>query len=145
MNTVQLVGNVGKKPELKKVKIGEKKYLMITTLAIATNDFGKDGKKFTDWHSCKVFGKLAKTIAENLEKGSKVAVVGKLKSRSWEKDGVKRYGTDIVVDKIEFLSPKKQKSGGEEFFEDIPDADNIEDMGGAESDEAQGQDNKLPF
>jgi len=129
MNFVHLTGNVGKDPELK--RIGDKKTAVVELL-VATNEFGKDKKKYTEWHNCKAFGSVAENIEKYVAKGCRVAVVGKLQTRSWEKDGQKRYRTEIIIDRIEFLTrkPNAGQEQGNEFMENVPAPENIEDMGG---------------
>ena len=104
MNRVIITGNLGQKPELKKANSG----LAITNLRVATNERVKDGdqwKDHTEWHTIVVFGKQAENCEQFLDKGSKVAVEGKIRTRQWEdKEGNKRYNTEIVADRVEFMT-----------------------------------------
>ena len=104
MNRVIITGNLGQKPELKNAKSG----LAITNLRVATNERVKDGdqwKDHTEWHTIVVFGKQAENYEQYLDKGSKVAVEGKIRTRQWDdKEGNKRYSTEIVADRVEFMT-----------------------------------------
>lgn len=133
MNLVIITGNVGRDVELK--HIGEKNTAVVE-LVVATNEYGRNKQKYTEWHNCKLYGKNAENTAKYVEKGCKVGVTGRLQTRSWEgKDGQKRYRTDIIVDKIEFLTRREQteQEKGDEFMGDIPPPENVEDMGGDDS------------
>mgnify|MGYP006407971639 FL=1 len=104
MNRVIITGNLGQKPELKKAKSG----LSITNLRVATNERVKDGdewKDHTEWHTVVVFGKQAENCEQYLDKGSKVAVEGKIRTRVWkDKEDNTRYSTEIVADRVEFMT-----------------------------------------
>ncbi|HIM58275.1 MAG TPA: single-stranded DNA-binding protein [Gammaproteobacteria bacterium] len=98
INKVILVGNLGAKPEVKYASNGS----AIANLSVATSESWTDkntGQKVekTEWHRVSVFGKLAEIAGQYLDKGSKVYVEGKLQTRSYEQDGVKKYSTDIVI------------------------------------------------
>lgn len=104
MNKVILIGNLGTKPEMRDTKSDKK----ICTFSIATNTYAKDGQEAeTEWHNIVAFGKNAENCAEYLKKGSKVAVDGRLKPKKWEdKSGNKQYGSEIIVNSIEFVDSK---------------------------------------
>lgn len=106
LNKVQLIGNLGKDPEVKQVNSKS-----VCNFSIATSESykDKDGQKqtITDWHDIQVWDKLADICGQYLKKGSKVYIEGKLKKRSYEdKDGVKRYVTDIVCTNMIMLDGK---------------------------------------
>lgn len=105
MNKVFLCGRLGKAPELRQA--GEHQVCEFT---LATNEKTKNGEE-TQWHSVVVWGKTAEACAKYLGKGSQVLVEGKLKTRSWEKDGQKRYKTEVTARDVQFLSPKKEQPG----------------------------------
>lgn len=99
VNKVILVGTCGQDPETKYMPSGD----AVTNLSLATSEQWKDKKtgekvEKTEWHRVVLFGKVAEIAGEYLRKGSQVYIEGKLKTREWEKDGVKRYTTEIVVD-----------------------------------------------
>jgi single-strand DNA-binding protein len=104
MNRVIITGNLGQAPEVRKANSG----LPIANLRIATNERVKDGdewKDHTEWHSVVVFGKQAENCEQYLDKGSKVAVEGKIRTRQWEdKEGNQRRSTEIVADRVEFMT-----------------------------------------
>lgn len=105
-NSVRLIGHVGQDPELKDA--GKSK---VTRFSLATNETHKnqDGEKVdeTQWHNLVFWGKPAEIAAQYVKKGSEIAVEGKLVSRSYDdKDGVKKYITEIVVRDFSFLGKK---------------------------------------
>ncbi len=107
-NTVQLIGNVGNAPELKTFESGTK----MAKFSIATNESftNAKGEKIDDtqWHNIIAWGKLAETVAKHFNKGTRIAIEGKLTTRSWEaKDGSKRYITEIVMNEFMFVGGKK--------------------------------------
>jgi len=101
-NSVRLVGNLGMDPEVKTFDTNKK----LARLSIATNDSYKNdkGERITDtqWHNLVFWGAQAKLAEDLLKKGDEVAIEGKISNRSYvDKDGVKRYTNEIVVN--EFL------------------------------------------
>lgn len=105
INKVTLVGNVGDDPRVNETK--EK--LQVAHFSIATNEVYKDkeGKeiKKTEWHKVVAWEKKAELIKDYVKKGDPLYVEGKLRTSSWEdKEGVKRYSTEIVCDNFLFLS-----------------------------------------
>jgi single-strand DNA-binding protein len=99
VNKVILIGNVGGDPETRYLPNGN----AVTNITLATTDSWKDKQtgqqqERTEWHRVVFFGKLAEIAGEYLRKGSQCYVEGRLQTREWEKDGVKRYTTEIVVD-----------------------------------------------
>ncbi len=106
-NKVQLIGNLGMNPEIKTFAGGKK----LAKVSIATNETYKNakGEKVTDtqWHNLVVWGKLAEVVEKFLKKGSEVAVEGKLLNRNYtDKEGVKRYITEIQVNELLILDSK---------------------------------------
>jgi len=104
VNKVILVGNLGSDPEVKYTPSGA----AVANFNIATNEnwTSKDGKKEerTEWHRIVVWNKLAELCGEYLAKGRTVYVEGRLQTREWnDKDGNKRYTTEIVAQTIQFL------------------------------------------
>ena len=97
-NNVQLVGNLGNDPEMKDVKGGRR----MARLSVATNERWKDAsgdwKEDVQWHPVVAWGKQAELVADQLRKGSKVSLEGRLVHRSYEaKDGQKRYVTEVAL------------------------------------------------
>jgi single-strand DNA-binding protein len=106
-NQVQLIGFLGKDPEIKTLESGKK----MAKLTIATNDYylNDQGQKVetTAWHSVTFWGKPVNVIEKFLLKGKEVGILGKLSYRDYEdKDGVKRYVTDIVGNELLLLGGK---------------------------------------
>ena len=98
INKVILIGNLGADPELRHTQSG----VTVASFRVATTERwkGQDGQmqEQTEWHSIVAWKRLAEICGEHLRKGSRVYIEGKLQTREWEKDGVKRYTTEIVVD-----------------------------------------------
>ncbi|MDY0207928.1 MAG: single-stranded DNA-binding protein, partial [Pseudomonas sp.] len=99
INKVILIGNVGGDPETRYLPNGN----AVTNLTLATSDSWRDKQtgqmqERTEWHRVTFFGKIAEIAGQYLRKGSKIYVEGRLQTREWEKDGVKRYTTEIIVD-----------------------------------------------
>jgi len=102
LNKIMIYGNLTRDPELKALPSG----IQVCNLSIATNRTWKDknGKKNEDveFHNVVAFGRQAETIAQYLRKGSALYVEGRLQTRSWETDGVKKYRTEIVAENTQF-------------------------------------------
>lgn len=99
VNKVILVGTCGQDPETRYLPNGN----AVTNLSLATSEQWTDkqsGQRVerTEWHRVVLFGKVAEIAGEYLRKGSQVYIEGKLQTREWEKDGIKRYTTEVVVD-----------------------------------------------
>lgn len=107
-NTVRLIGNVGNDPESVNLDNGKK----VSRFSLATNEnYLKDGEKVqqTDWHNLVAWGRQAELIQNFVTKGKEVAIEGKLTSRSYEdKNGDKKYVTEIVIREILFLGSSEQ-------------------------------------
>lgn len=112
LNKAIIVGNLTRDPEQKALPSG----MAVTSFSIATNRVwkDKDGNKqeSADYHNIVVFGRQAETSGQYLKKGQQVLVEGRIQTRSWDgQDGVKRYRTEIVADRIQF-GPKSGDVGG---------------------------------
>lgn len=103
-NKVQLIGNVGQDPEIKNLEGGKKvAHMTIATNEIYYNDKG-DKVEQTEWHRVTAWGKTAEIIEKYVMKGKEIAIEGKLSHRSYDdKEGIKRYVTDIVVSELLLL------------------------------------------
>jgi len=116
VNKVILVGTCGQDPEVRYLPNGN----AVTNLSLATSEQWTDkqtGQKVekTEWHRVSMFGKVAEIAGEYLRKGSQVYIEGKLQTREWEKDGIKRYTTEIVVDMqgtMQLLGGRPQQGDG---------------------------------
>ncbi|NVK51892.1 MAG: single-stranded DNA-binding protein [Flavobacteriaceae bacterium] len=106
-NKVQIIGNLGNDPEIITLDSGKK----LAKISIATNETYKNaqGEKVTDtqWHNVVAWNKTAAIIEQYLQKGNEVAIEGKITYRSYEdKDGVKKYTTEIVCNELLMLGGK---------------------------------------
>jgi|TARA_R110000765_G_scaffold80269_1_gene157606 single-strand DNA-binding protein len=113
VNKVILVGNVGGDPETKYMPSGG----AVTNLSIATSESWKDKQtgqqqERTEWHRVVFFNKLAEIVAEHVKKGSKLYIEGQLRTRNWEKDGVKHYTTEIVASEMQMLDSRQDGGQG---------------------------------
>lgn len=106
VNKVIVLGRLGQDPELKYTPSGA----AVCTLSVATSEAwtDKSGQKQerTEWHRAVVWGKLAELCGQYLGKGRQVYLEGRLQTRSWEKDGQKRYTTEINANVVQFLDSK---------------------------------------
>ncbi len=106
-NRVQLIGHLGATPEVKTIVGGKK----VAKLVLATNETYKNqkGEKVTEttWHNLTAWGSNADIIEKYLQKGTEIAIEGKLKNSTYtDKDGIKRYVTDIEVQELLMLGKK---------------------------------------
>ncbi len=106
-NSVRLIGNLGADPEVKIFGSNKK----VARVSIATSDAYKNDKgekvEETQWHNLVMWEKTAELAEKFLHKGSEVAIEGKLISRSYDdKDGIKRYITEVVVNEMVFIGKK---------------------------------------
>ena len=104
VNKVIIVGNLGKKPELRRTPGGA----AVTDFSVATTDRfkGKDGSRqeTTEWHNIVVWNRQAENACQYLNKGSSVYIEGSLRTRSWDdQNGQKKYRTEIIAQSIQFL------------------------------------------
>ncbi len=116
VNKVILIGRLGKDPEVRNLDNGA----VVANFSIATSESYKDRttgekKEITEWHNIVLWRGLAEISQKYLRKGDMVYIEGKLRTRSWEKDGVTRYTTEIVADNMNMLSPKTGGGGGGEY------------------------------
>jgi single-strand DNA-binding protein len=137
VNKVMLIGNLGKDPELRYTSSG----VAVATFSVATNESWKDTEgntqERTQWHNVVAWRKLAEICGEYLKKGGQLYLEGRLQYRNYDdKNGVKRYVTEIVMDEMVMLGGR----GGGGGSAPAPDA------GGAPAnDEPGGKIDDLPF
>jgi single-strand DNA-binding protein len=118
VNKAILVGHVGKDPEFRETKSGD----TVANFSLATNS-GYGDNKTTEWHRVVFFGKTADVIKKYVNKGDQIYVEGRISNRSYDdKEGVKRYVTEITGSSMQMLGGKSSGSGGGEASsgEDIP-------------------------
>jgi single-strand DNA-binding protein len=112
VNKVILIGNVGKDPETRYLENGTP----VSNFTLATNEiYNRNGEKVTntEWHNIVVWRTLADVAQKYVKKGSQVFIEGKIRTRSWDdKDGNKRYTTEIVADSMQLLGRKPEDGMG---------------------------------
>ena len=113
VNKVILVGNLGKDPEVRHLEGGT----AVASFSIATTEVYKDKtgarQEQTEWHNIVVWRGLAEIAEKYLKKGMTIYIEGKLRTRSWDdKEGHKRYSTEVVGDTFTILSKKENQSTG---------------------------------
>jgi single-strand DNA-binding protein len=112
INKVILVGHLGKDPEIRSLESGAK----VASFSLATTESykGKDGQRVeqTEWHNIVLWRGLADITEKYLKKGNLVYIEGKIRSRSYEKDGIKKYITEIIADNMTMLGGKRDSDTG---------------------------------
>ncbi|HOT95858.1 MAG TPA: single-stranded DNA-binding protein [bacterium] len=121
LNKVMLIGRLGADPELKYTPAGA----AVLTLSLATNTSWKDqegkAQEKTEWHRVVAWRKLAEVIGQYAKKGSRLYVEGKVVTRSWtDKDGTKRYTTEIQAESIQLLEGRGEREGAEMIETPLP-------------------------
>jgi single-strand DNA-binding protein len=115
VNKVILLGNLGKDPIVRRTENG----VAVATFSLATSERYKDKdgnpQEKTEWHNVVLWRGLAEVAEKYLHKGDKVYIEGKLTTRSYEQDGIKKYVTEIVADTMNMLTPKGGSGGGSNF------------------------------
>ncbi len=139
INKVILVGNVGKDPEVRHLDNG----VAVAKFPLATSETykNKNGEKVTntEWHNIVIWRGLADVVEKYVKKGNSLYIEGKIKTRSWDdKDGNKRYATDIVADSMEMLGGKNNSSNSNSQNESVHQANQNNESAIDESDD-------LPF
>lgn len=130
LNKVMLIGRVTNQPELKTIPSGS----VVANLSIATNKTWndketKEKKESVEFHNLIAWRKTAEIIGEYVKKGNKIFIEGELQTRNWEKDGVKHYKTEIVVNNLIMLdSPKKEEKKDDLPVVDYGEEVNVDDI-----------------
>jgi single-strand DNA-binding protein len=115
VNKVILIGNLGRDPEMRYTQSGQ----AVTNFTIATTENWTDknsGEKQekTEWHRIIAWGKTGELCAQYLAKGRSVYIEGRLQTREWEdKEGIKRYTTEITANNVTFLGSPRSEGAGE--------------------------------
>jgi single-strand DNA-binding protein len=117
VNKVILLGNLGRDPETRYTTGGD----AVTNLSIATSEQWKDknGEKQerTEWHRVVLFGRQAEIAGEYLKKGRSVYIEGRLQTRKYtDKDGIEKYSTEIVGDRMQLIGSGRDSTGGDAEF-----------------------------
>jgi len=108
VNKVILVGNLGRDPEVRYLPDGK----AVANISLATTRSWKDKatgerKEETEWHRVVLYGKVAEVAGEYLAKGAAVFIEGRIRTREWEKDGQRRFTTEIVADQMQMLGRRE--------------------------------------
>lgn len=116
VNKVILVGNVGNDPEVRYMPNGN----AVANISIATSDSWKDRnsgeqQERTEWHRVVFFNRLAEIVEQYVKKGTKLYLEGRLQTRSYEQDGVKKYSTEIVANEMQMLDSRGAAGMNQEF------------------------------
>ena len=114
-----LVGNLGNDPEVRYMPNGN----AVANVSLATSETWKDKstgeqQEKTEWHRVVFFNRLAEIVEQYVKKGTKLYVEGRLQTRSWEQDGVKRYSTEVVANEMQMLDSRggvSQDFGGSQM------------------------------
>lgn len=136
-NKVTLIGRLGKDPELSYTNTGKAVCkINLATTEVWLDKEANEKQERTEWHRIVIWGKVGEKCAKYLMKGKLAHFEGKLSTRSWEKDGVKRWTTEIVARNVIFLSPSDAKG--------TPGSGNGPAASGPSQDESFGEDD-IPF
>ncbi len=124
VNKAILIGNLGRDPELRYTPSGA----AVCTFSIATTEKWRDKqtnemKESTNWHNIVLWGKQAETAKQYLTKGSPVYIEGRIQTRSWEDNGVKKYITEIVGQRLQFLGRRGAEPTGDHDAPPPPEID----------------------
>tara|TARA_R110002020_G_scaffold453502_1_gene668401 strand:- start:3814 stop:4215 length:402 start_codon:yes stop_codon:yes gene_type:complete len=128
VNKVIILGFIGQEPKTQQLPSGG----AVTNINVATSESWKDKntgqqESRTDWHRVVFFNRLAEIAGQYLKKGSKVYIEGSIRTRSYDKDGEKRYATEIIANEMQMLDSKGESGNSSnttqqtpEFDDDIP-------------------------
>ena len=155
LNKVMLIGRLGSDPEIRYTPDGT----AVANFSIATSEEWKDKnsgekKERTEWHRIVAWRKLGELCGEYLSKGRQIYVEGRLQTRSWEKDGVTRYTTEIIASDVQFLGAKDSanaggsyinKSAADESAADGPGPPDSETNSAVVATMAKSADDDIPF
>ena len=123
LNKAIIIGNLTRDPEIKALPSGVK----VASFSVATNRVWKDKngvkQENVDFHNVVVFGRQAEIVGQYMKKGSSILVEGRMQTRSWDDaSGVKKYRTEIVVDRMQF-GPKRDGGASGGFSPSVPEED----------------------
>jgi len=112
VNRVILVGHVGKDPEVRYLDkdVAVANFTLATTEKGYTAQNGTQVPERTEWHNIVAWRSLAKLAENYIRKGREIFIEGKIQTRAWEKDGIKRYTTEIYADSIKLLGKKPENT-----------------------------------
>ena len=112
LNRVMLMGHLGRDPETSAMPSGD----TVVNISVAATEKWKDKqtgeqKELTEWFRVVAFGKLAEIMSQYLKKGDAVYIEGSMRTRSWEKDGIKRYSTEVKAASMQMLGGSGEGKG----------------------------------
>ncbi len=133
VNKVFLIGNLGKDPEFRHMEGG----IMVAKFPLATTEYFKNKEGLrqdqTEWHNIVLWRGLAEAAEKlKLRKGHMIFIEGKLRTRSWEKDGVKKYATEVVAENMTMLSKRENEPNHNNDTDNGMEAPPTNDQGSAE-------------
>jgi single-strand DNA-binding protein len=142
LNKVIIVGNLGRDPETRYMPSGD----CVCNITVATTESWKDKqtgekKEATEWHRISLFGKLGEIANQYLKKGSQVYVEGSLRTREYtDKDGVKKYATDIKASEMKMLGSRQDSQQSE-----VPATRQSKQAPASQSQSVSDMDDDIPF
>ncbi len=145
INRVVLTGNLTRDPEVRRTQSG----MAIMSFGIAVNDRRKNGQTgewedYANFIDCTMFGTRAEAVSNYLSKGSKIGLEGKLRYSTWERDGQKRSKLEVIVDELEFLSPRNSQNNGGYQNNSYQGGGNYQNNGGYQGGNAGGYQSAAP-
>lgn len=139
MNTIQLLGRVGKTPEIRYAQSG----IPICNLSLATSEKIK-GEEKTQWHRLVAFSKTAELIEKYVKKGDQLCIEGKIQYDKYDKNGNTVYTTDIIVNRIHFIGGKSNNGQTNNNRQNQGSGQNHRQFQGG-SQGSQDDDSAIPF
>lgn len=140
MNKVFLIGNLTRDPDISTTASGVQ--MCRFSIAVNRNFANAEGVRETDYFNCTAWRNNAEKCGKYLHKGNKVAICGNIQIRNYEANGEKRMSADVIVDEIEFLTPRAVE-GGSAPFEPVTAESNLESAKVVELEPVEDTD--LPF
>lgn len=121
VNKVIILGRLGQDPEMTYTASG----MAVCKFSLATSEKNKEGKETTAWHRLIAFGKTGEIIGQYMTKGRELYVEGKLSYGQYEKDGITRYTTDIIVKEFSFIGGNQQNQSYQKPEQPNPQYSNV--------------------
>lgn len=151
LNRAMIIGRMGRDPEIRYTQDGR----AVANFTLATTDKWRDKssgemRERTEWHRVVAFGRLGEICGEYLSKGKQVFIEGRLRTRSWEKDGITRYTTEIEASGMQMLGAKGPgdgpASGGRQPYQgQAQQSQTRQDQGYPEPPYPSAEDDDIPF
>jgi len=136
VNKVILVGNVGKDPEVRYLEknVAVANFTLATTDRAYTLQNGTQVPERTEWHNIVAWKTWAEVAEKYIRKGAQLYIEGKIQTKSWEKDGIKRYTTEILVENLQMLGKKPETKEAEVSAVAEPSTNGVQPIPNAEDD-----------